>query len=36
MYLTNLNCRVEEVDQAVADQLQQQGIKMQYFAFRFT
>lgn len=33
--MIKLNNRVEEVDQAVADQLQQQGIKMQYFAFRW-
>merc|ERR1719300_1961084 len=33
--MIKLNNRIEEVDQAVADQLQQQGIKMQYFAFRW-
>merc|ERR1711915_750267 len=33
--MIKLNNRIEQVDQAVADQLQQQGIRMQYFAFRW-
>lgn len=33
--MVRLNNRLSEVDQAVAIQLQEQGIKMQYFAFRW-
>jgi len=33
--MTRLNTRLESIDMAVANQLHQQGIKMQYFAFRW-
>ena len=33
--MVRLNNRIEQVDSDIANQLHQQGIKMQYFAFRF-